>query len=63
VGTRNLVEGFMNFSLRDYIACKAMIEVMKSYNSIHSMNLEILAKNSYRIADAMMKARQPEEVE
>jgi hypothetical protein len=53
----------MNFSLRDYIACKAMIEVMKSYNSIHSMNLEILAKNSYRIADAMMKARQPEEVE
>jgi hypothetical protein len=54
-------EPFQGMDLRDYFAAKAMQGFLDQLINIkqgwHSDDLETVAETSYRMADAMMKAR------
>ena len=45
-------------TLRDYFAAKAMTKIIREGQSISGSAVEIIARYSYVMADAMMKARE-----
>jgi hypothetical protein len=47
----------MGMSLRDYFAAKAM-QAIVSRGVVNEVPLEIYATNAYKMADAMLKARE-----
>jgi hypothetical protein len=47
----------MGMSLRDYFAAKAM-QAIVSRGIVNEVPLEIYATNAYKMADAMLKARE-----
>lgn len=50
-------EGYTGMSLRDYFAAKAMQGLTSKYGETLSISYDDRAKESYKIADAMIKQR------
>jgi pyruvate dehydrogenase complex dehydrogenase (E1) component len=51
------VTGSTGMELRDYFAAKAMQELVKVWVETDIVNLEMITKDAYKIADAMVEAR------
>lgn len=51
-------ETYSGMSLRDYFAAAAMQGLTAKYGETRQVSYDFRAKESYRIADAMLKARE-----
>ena len=58
-GTQSLGMHFSGMTLRDYFAAKAMQGMLANQHPYQASDEHMFAKDSYTIADAMLKARQP----
>lgn len=47
----------ISMTLRDYFASKAMVGLLNCYQNPKEFTEQVLAEQSYEIADAMLKAR------
>lgn len=54
-------EEFLGMDLRDYFAAKAMQGFCANISRDLSANIEFFTRTAYKVADAMMKARNDQE--